>query len=147
MKLLLECYSSNENYNGGCDFAFVDLTPELAAIALRRIADFAQLKMGDAMALEIYYWDDSCDWIETSEKIQELTDGYSGDVVEAESFEPTKDSKQRTECDQMIVEEYGIRWTAIPKHTDVYVTTLTIPVEMIVRATKAQPFAQGGSHD
>ena len=38
------------------------------------------------------------------------------------------------ECGQMIVRENGIAFTAIPKHTDFYVTTAEIPKEVLQQA-------------
>ena len=38
MRVVLKVTSSNENYNGGCEYALLDLTPDLASLALRRIA-------------------------------------------------------------------------------------------------------------
>ena len=38
MRVILKVTSGNEHYSGGCEYALLDLTPELAALALRRIA-------------------------------------------------------------------------------------------------------------
>ena len=38
MRIILKVSSSNEHCNGGCEFALLDLTPELARLALGRIA-------------------------------------------------------------------------------------------------------------
>jgi hypothetical protein len=35
------------------------------------------------------------------------------------------------ECAQMIVREEGIAFTAIPKHTDIYLTTAEIPKHVL----------------
>jgi hypothetical protein len=37
MRIVLKVSSNNEYCDGGCDFALVDLMPELAALALRSI--------------------------------------------------------------------------------------------------------------
>jgi len=37
MRIVLRVSSNNEHCDGGCEFALVDLTPELAALALPRI--------------------------------------------------------------------------------------------------------------
>ena len=51
MNTILKVSSSNEHSNGGCDFAFVELTAEIAAIALRRIVSFRQ-----ACAVRVLRW-------------------------------------------------------------------------------------------
>jgi len=56
MNIVLKVSSSNEHYNGGCDFAFVELTAEIAAIALRRIQTLKEQKKLDADIDETYYW-------------------------------------------------------------------------------------------
>jgi hypothetical protein len=44
MRIALKVTSSNEYCNGGCEFAVVDLSPELAALALRRIGTLREQK-------------------------------------------------------------------------------------------------------
>ena len=56
MNVVLKVSSSNENYSGGCDYAFIDLTAEVAALALRRIRTLRTLKDLDSEIDEIYYW-------------------------------------------------------------------------------------------
>jgi hypothetical protein len=34
MRVVLKIWSGNPNWDGGCDYAMVDLTPEVAALAL-----------------------------------------------------------------------------------------------------------------
>jgi hypothetical protein len=46
--------SNNEYCDGGCEFALVDLTPELAALALGRIATLREQKNLDPDIIEIY---------------------------------------------------------------------------------------------
>jgi hypothetical protein len=46
MRIVLMVTSSNEHWNGGCEFALVDLTPELTALALRRIAALREAEGG-----------------------------------------------------------------------------------------------------
>ena len=44
MRIALKVTSSNEYFNGGCEFALVDLNSELASLALRRIAVLREQK-------------------------------------------------------------------------------------------------------
>lgn len=48
--------SSNEHWDGGCEFALVEVTPELAAPTLRRIAALRAQKALDPEIDETYYW-------------------------------------------------------------------------------------------
>ncbi len=56
MKLISNVLSHNENDDGGCALAAIDLTPQLAQLALRRIETFRAVKAHDESADEIYYW-------------------------------------------------------------------------------------------
>jgi hypothetical protein len=56
MRIILKVSSSNEYCDGGCEFALVDLTPELAALALQRIAMLREQKSLDLDIDETYYW-------------------------------------------------------------------------------------------
>ena len=56
MKLVMNVSSRNENDDGGCVLACIDLTPRLAELALRRIASLGELRAQDQDADEVYYW-------------------------------------------------------------------------------------------
>ena len=54
MRIVLKVSSNNEYCDGGCEFALVDLTPELAALALGRIATLREQKNLDPDIDELY---------------------------------------------------------------------------------------------
>ncbi len=56
MKVVLRVSSNNEHCDGGCELALVELTPQLAAMALRRIAVLREQKNLDPDVDETYYW-------------------------------------------------------------------------------------------
>ena len=56
MRIILKVSSSNEYCDGGCEFALVDLTPELAGLAVGRIATLREQKSLDPDIDETYYW-------------------------------------------------------------------------------------------
>lgn len=56
MPVILKVWSSNPFNNGGCDFAIVELTQELANVALRRITMLCDQKSLDSCLYETYYW-------------------------------------------------------------------------------------------
>jgi hypothetical protein len=56
MRVALRVSSSYEHWDGGCEFALVEVTPELAALALRRIAALRAQKSVDPDIDETYYW-------------------------------------------------------------------------------------------
>lgn len=86
MRIALKVTSSNECCNGGCEFALVDLTAELATLALRRIAALREQKNLDPDIDETYYWAYFVDcyfdpWAETSNDGKEF-EGTSSAVAD-----------------------------------------------------------------
>ena len=151
MPIILNVWSSSPFNNGGCDFAVVDLTPEFAKLALRRIATLCEQKSLDPCVYEMYYWGSEAEyfspWADFLSDPEEKTacpglgtlleqlsaDGH--EIVVAEDKPALLESQiARVECGQMIVRENSISFTAIPKHTDFYVTTAEIPKEVLQRA-------------
>jgi hypothetical protein len=55
MRIALKVTSSNEYCNGGCEFALVDLTPDLVALALGRVATLREQRNLDPDIDEMYY--------------------------------------------------------------------------------------------
>lgn len=56
MRIVLKVSSSNEYCDAGCEFALLDLTRELGALALGRIATLKEQKNLDPDIDETYYW-------------------------------------------------------------------------------------------
>ena len=56
MRVASRVSSSNEHWDGGCDFALVDVTQELAALAPPRIIILRAQKSADPDVDETYYW-------------------------------------------------------------------------------------------
>lgn len=151
MPIILNVWSNNPFNNGGCDFAVVDLTPELAKLALRRIATLCEQKSLDSCVYEMYYWGWEAEYFspwadclsEPGEKtacpelenlLEELRAGGREIVVAADKPALLESQIARVECGQMIVRENSISFIGIPKHTDFYVTTADIPKEVLQRA-------------
>ena len=56
MRIVLKVSSSNEYCDGGCEFALVHLSQELATLALQRIAALREQKTLDPNIDAAYYW-------------------------------------------------------------------------------------------
>ncbi len=144
MKLISVVSCSDEVF--GCDYATVDLTSGLAALACRRIAMLKEQKRLDDSLAESYFWDDRVDyfspWLAEQEKdadaLAETLDhlpAAAGDWVEAPAeFSIPDPLRARVECCQMVVRETGIAFVATPKHTSSYVFTAEIPLPSLEAA-------------
>lgn len=152
MPVILNVWSSNPFNNGGCDFAIVELTPELVNLALRRITLLRDQKSLDPCLYETYYWGCEAEYfdawldqpgtsgevkaasLELEERLEKLEIERREVVVTAEEFTVPETRIALVECGQMIVRENGIAFTAIPKHTEFYVTTAEILKEVLQQA-------------
>jgi hypothetical protein len=158
MRIILKVSSSNEYCDGGCEFALVDLTPELAALALQRIAALRDHKALDPNIVETYYWayfvtcyfspytglaigdmEAEGESIPLGDLLHELQIEDKEIVCVPDSFQVPPVQVAATECEQMIVYEGSIAFTAIPKHASFHVQTVEIPVTMLEAALAISP--------
>ena len=145
MRILLKVTSSNEYCDGGCEFALVDLTPELAALALQRIAALRDQKTIDPNIVETYYWAyfAACyfsPYAGLAIDDQEVEGTYTGlgdllgnlqieerEVVHVpEIFQVPSSQIAAVECEKMLVRTDSITFSAIPRHASFYVQTVVI---------------------
>ncbi len=152
MRIVLKVSSSNEYCNGGCEFALLDLTPELARLALGRIATLREEKNRDPDIDEVYYWAYFAEYFSpwkdlasSAEELESTTVTLEGMLDELsieekeivcvpETFE-VPPHQIAVECEQMVVRLDSIVFMAIPKHASFYVQTVEIPLAMLEAAT------------
>jgi len=152
VRVVLKVWSSNPDYSTGCDYAMVEGGEEFAKLALRRIDVLCEQKALDPSLYEAYYWDSSAQyfspWVDRSSEPGELQASHveleetlenlevdTREVVTAPTdFRVLESEIAVVECAQMIVRDGGIAFTALLRHTDIYVTTAEIPRQVIESA-------------
>jgi len=158
MHIVLKVTSSNEYCDGGCEFALVDLNGRLSALALQRIAALREQKIRDPNLYEMCYWAyfGACYFspfaslaigdmeaegasILLGGLLHELQIEDKEIICVPESFQVSSDQVARVECEQMIVWEASIAFTAIPKHASFHVQTVEIPATMLEAALAISP--------
>jgi hypothetical protein len=153
MKIALRVSSSNPYGNGGCERALLELTSELAALALGRIAALRERKNVDPDIDEIYYWAYFVEcyfdpWINlgSAEKDLGLADTLAELGIEEKGiatvpadFQVPPNLVAAVECEQIIVRHKGIAFSAIPKHASFYIHTAEIPLAMLEAAVVQPP--------
>ena len=160
MRVILKVWSSSPHWNGGCDYAIVELAPELASVALRRIGTLREQQAADPQLDESYFWDshaayfspwvgsedalDSGDEPKVAGTIEELQVDEREIVQAPEDFKVAEDQFARVECEQMIVRSGGIAFAAVPKHGDFHVSTAAISLEWLERAVQSRLAAVQG---
>jgi hypothetical protein len=146
VRVILRVWSTPD-CDAGCDYAVLEITEELAKLMVRRLNVLREQRDLDPSICETYYWDYSVQYFsprvnqptqshevacrELEKAIEELQID-SCEVVSVPDDFCVSDSQIATvECAQMIVREEGIAFTAIPKHTDIYLTTAEIPKQLL----------------
>ena len=158
MRIVLKVSSSNEYCDAGCEFALVDLTPELAALALERIAALRDQKTLDPNIDETSYWAYFvvCYFSRYARLAMDEKDvegshasmGYMLDDLQIEErevvhvpeiFQVPSSQIAAVECEKMLVRADSIIFSAIPKHASFYVQTVEIPIAMLEAALAICP--------
>ncbi|HEX5481856.1 MAG TPA: hypothetical protein VFZ08_04445 [Terriglobia bacterium] len=146
---LISMVTSDAAHDPECDYAVIDLTPELARVALRRINAFNVQKTADDDLIEMYFWDYHVEyfspWIgEKTEQADGLEEALTSfpraapDLMIAPvDFSVPESMAVRVECCRMVTREDAVAFMAIPKHTDSYVHTAEIPLHLIETAALA----------
>jgi hypothetical protein len=149
VRVVLKVWSTNPDYSAGCDYAVVEISGEFAKIMLRRINVLREQKALDPSIYETYYWDSSAQyfspWVNRASQPHEVQAAYfeleeTLEELQVDTYEAVTapgdfhvlDSQIATvECAQMIVREEGVAFTAIPKHTDIFLTTAEISKQVL----------------
>jgi hypothetical protein len=152
MRIVLKVSSNNEYCNGGCEFALVDLTEELARLALGRIATLREQKDLDPDIDEVYYWAYFAEYFSpwkgiaspgeevegTTVTLEGMLDELSIEEKEIvcvpETFHVPPHQIARVECEQMVARLDSIVFMAIPKHASFYVQTVELPLAFLEAA-------------
>ena len=152
MRVLLKAWSSNPEYSGGCDYAAVEMSKDLAKLMLRRIDIQSEQSAVDPPLYETYYWDSSAEYfgpwathpVEPGEQaaldaglaqmLERLEVDTKEIVIAPPDFQVPESQVVAVECAQMIVRDSVIAFAALLRHTDIYLTTADIPKEIIESA-------------
>ena len=119
--------------------ACIDLTSQLAELALRRIASLGELQAQDRDADEVYYWNYDAvffdpflgpgyegvpedPWALTGERLLDRLEREQKGFVEVDSlFVVPEHQLAAIDCSEMIVRKEAVAFIAIPKHGSFYV--------------------------
>ena len=133
--------------------ACIDLTPQLAELALRRIASLGERQAQDRDADEVYYWNYDAVFFDpflgsgyegapedpsaTAERLLDRLDKEQKGFVEVDSlFVVPEHQLAAIERSEMVVRKEAVAFIAIPKHGSFYVETVEVPSEVLRRAAK-----------
>lgn len=126
-----------------CDYALINLAPDVVRLALKRIVTLNECKANDPDLFELYCWNFEVQYFNPwlaedpreADRLAEMIEALpaaSMDLLRALSdFEVPENLVGRVECGQMVARDDAVSFVAIPKHTDVYVQTAEIPLALL----------------
>ncbi len=127
----------------------IDLSRELARLAVRRVGTLKAEKQADPDLDEMYFWGDHVEYfspwnaeeVDKADTLSEVLGKFSAagdDLVRApDDFAVPENLLARVECSQMVARSDAIAFIAIPKHASYYIRTSEIPLQMIESAAAA----------
>jgi hypothetical protein len=163
MILKVECdVSSMPDYIG---HACVDLGAELASELLQKKEMYDSANRVCSNLHEMYFWDArNCWWFEGDEgdgngeskpqfdPCEHLTKDLAGQledreiIAAPEGFDVDGFAYARSDCDQLVIHDRGVRWLCIAKYSDLYFSSATIEWGTIA-AIAGRETAEPEEHD
>ena len=112
----------------GFYYAYIPVNKELAQTVLTRRKAFLEAHKLDEKLSHFQYRDYSVNYLPYSEALDEFLADTDDECKQVpEDFVPP-DDVERTECDHMMIDQYGVYWTCQPKYVDgMAVETQRIP--------------------
>jgi hypothetical protein len=133
MKLALSTYSTDLGYNGGFDYAIVDVPASLILERKARLDSFIVISQ-DRTLSEMAYLGPGPTYCRTSELEKDATISLVDNITvlpdDFKLFEhPTMD--RSTEYDQMVIGVHGVYWRTSPHDSDIDITTELVTYEFL----------------
>jgi hypothetical protein len=139
--LIVDTSSSDEDFNGGCDYCLVEMTAEYVIHLLRHMDKVAGLQQVDEGVYALECWDSSPGFFCWNDKLEELSDILGNSVVNSSIGEPVlldadprfgEEHFQRVECLTVQISEDDVWWTACVKNANTRIETDHVPKETLL---------------
>ncbi len=143
-RIWMKTYSDNENFNGDCDLAYVDMTPEVVDKILARRQLFLGAAAHDDSLWHMEFWSYTATWLgfgfPGSDEIEEAM-GDEAFFIETDDCPfnvEVPGEGQVTECDVMGITKSDVQWNCQPKHSDVEVRSESLSYNLILAIASEQ---------
>jgi hypothetical protein len=140
--LIIDTSSTNEDYNGDCDFALVPLTPDYVADLLWYMAEVERFHRADESIYAIECWDATASYFRWNDRLEAIRDIHGDLAIDVPRGDPIlltenpsfgEEEFQRVECQTVQAAEDEVWWTAYVKHTNVRIETARIPRKVLLK--------------
>jgi len=149
--LIMDTSSTDDNYNGDCDYAVVPMTASYVADLLWYMDEVVRLHKADDSVYNLECWDATPSYFRLSDRLEEIRDIYGDLAVNVPRGEPillTEDPKvgeeefQRVECRTVQASVDEVWWTAYVKHTSVRIETARVSKKILLKIQDRFPEAE-----
>ena len=140
--LIIDTSSTNEDYNGDCDYTLVPMTAAYVADLLGYMAEVVRLHKADDSVYNLECWDATPSYFRFSDRLEAIRDIYGDLAVNVPRGDPillTEDPKfseeefQRVECRTVQVSVDEVWWTAYVKFTNVRIETARVSKKVLLK--------------
>jgi len=140
--LIIDTSSTDDEYNGDCDFALLPLAAFYVADLLWTMAEAGRLHKADDSIYNIESWDATPSHFRFNDRLEEIRDIYGDLAVNVSRGEPIlltadpgfkDDDFQRVDCRTVQVSVDEVWWTAYVKHTNVRIETARISKKTLLK--------------
>jgi hypothetical protein len=144
--LILDTSSSNEFYDGNCDYCLVPMTAEYALYLLGHMDEVHRLHRADNSFYGIELWDHSPAYFGYSEKMEGLHDIDGNLATETPPEEPillaadpqlSKEQFEHVECQTVQVSTDDVCWTACVKNSNVRIESAHVEKKTLLRILRS----------
>ena len=128
--------SSDENWNGDCDYCVADFDLTFVELLLKRMATLKEMREKDWETYEVSYWCSLPHYFTDSERVEEHLSFKEDEVVVHPRGEELRWLRQedykRTECDRVIVQPNFAYFESYVRHTSVVITSAHFTKYMLI---------------
>ena len=151
--LVIDTSSTDENYNGDCDYALVPMTPDYVEDLLWYMGEVARMCRADESLYSIELWDATPAYFRWNLRLETVQDVHGESAAEVPRGEPIllaadpgfdREDFQEVECRTVQAAEDGVWWTAYVKHTNVRIETAHVPRKVFLEIHRRFPCADSG---
>jgi len=149
--LVIDTSSTDENYNGDCDYALVPMPPGYVEDLLWYMGEVARMRRADECLYSIELWDATPAYFRWNLRLETVQDVYGESAADVPRGEPVllaadpgfdREDFQEAECRTVQAAEDEVWWTAYVKHTNVRIETAHVPRKVLLEIRKRFPSAE-----
>ncbi len=142
IRIVIDTWSSSEDFNGDCDYALVAVDASYVAELLWRMEEVKRLLRADEDFYALEYWDGRPAYFGYNDRWEAVRDFRNREAFKVPRGEPIlltadpgfqEDDFQRVECRTVQVDRNEVWWTAYVKHTNVRIETAPVSKKTLLK--------------